>query len=72
MGSSANAVCPTAFLRSVLACGAVHFSQPLFKDLGVGPGCSVLGGLAALCVLGVAWLYIYGGKLRAKSKFTGF
>lgn len=61
-----------AFLRSVLACAAVHFSQPLFEHLGVGPGCSVLGGLAGLCVLGVVGLYLYGAKLRAKSKFAGF
>lgn len=60
----------TAFLRSVLACSAVHFAQPLFNNLGVSVGCSVLGVLTAACFFGLLALWYYGAKLRARSKFA--
>ncbi|KAI5460576.1 cycloheximide resistance protein [Mariannaea sp. PMI_226] len=69
---SASLFAANSFLRSVLACGAVHFSQPLFKNLGVGAGCSVLGGLTALGIFGVFGLWYFGARMRTKSKFTMF
>jgi MFS transporter, DHA1 family, multidrug resistance protein len=58
------------FTRSTLACGAIHFSRPLYGNLGVGRGCSLLGGLTGGCIIGVFVLFFYGDKLRARSKFA--
>lgn len=56
--------------RSALAAGAIIFARPLFINLGVGRGVSILGGLAAGGVVGMFVLYFYGAKLRARSKFA--
>lgn len=53
-----------------MAAGAIHFSSPLFYNLGVGPGVSLLGGLTVMGVIGVWVLYLFGAKLRARSKFA--
>ena len=58
------------FLRSALATGAIHFSYPLFHNLGVDRGVSLLAGLAAGCSVGVYVLFFFGAKLRAKSRFA--
>jgi DHA1 family multidrug resistance protein-like MFS transporter len=58
------------FLRSAMACGAIHFSQPLFNNLGVGNGCAILGSLAAACAFGFFGLWHLGPKLRARSRFA--
>jgi MFS transporter, DHA1 family, multidrug resistance protein len=56
--------------RSCLAAGSIIFARPLYINLGVGRGISILGGLSAGCVLGIFALYYYGAKLRARSKFA--
>ncbi len=56
--------------RSALAAGAIIFARPLFINLGVGRGVSVLAGLAAGGVMGMWCLYYYGAKLRARSRFA--
>jgi DHA1 family multidrug resistance protein-like MFS transporter len=58
------------FMRSLLACGAVLFSRPLFINLGVAPGVSLLAGLTMGCVLGMFALYFLGATLRARSRFA--
>jgi DHA1 family multidrug resistance protein-like MFS transporter len=58
------------FIRSTLAAGAVHFSRPLYVNLGIGRGSSILGGLCCGCIFGVYALYWYGATLRARSKFA--
>ncbi|KAF4247572.1 hypothetical protein CNMCM8980_007210 [Aspergillus fumigatiaffinis] len=58
------------FMRSALACGAILFSRPLYINLGVGPGISLLAGLTVGCIGGIFALYYYGAKLRARSRFT--
>lgn len=58
------------FFRSALACGSVLFGRPLFINLGIGKGVSVLGGLSTLGVIGMFTLYYTGAKLRARSKFA--
>ncbi|KAE8141021.1 MFS general substrate transporter [Aspergillus pseudotamarii] len=57
------------FMRSAFACGAVVFSRPLFGNLGVGGGCSLLAGLTVLCIGGIYLLRFYGGFLRRRSRF---
>lgn len=56
--------------RSALAFAAVLYGTPMYTGLGVGGGCSLLGGLTALCILGLFGLYFYGKKLRARSRFS--
>ncbi|KAF2733533.1 benomyl/methotrexate resistance protein [Polyplosphaeria fusca] len=58
------------FFRSALAAGAIHFSYPMFHNLGVGRGVSILGGLTVGCSIGVYYLYFFGAKLRARSRFA--
>lgn len=58
------------FTRSALAAGAIHFSYPMFHNLGVDRGISLLAGLTVGCSAGVYVLYFFGHKLRAKSRFA--
>ncbi|KAJ5102524.1 hypothetical protein N7532_003053 [Penicillium argentinense] len=67
---AASVFAATDFTRSAFACGAVIFSRPLYVNLGIGPGCSLLAGLTIGCVLGIHVLYRYGEALRLRSKFV--
>ncbi|KAJ5786900.1 major facilitator superfamily domain-containing protein [Penicillium pulvis] len=58
------------FFRSALACGSVMFAHPLFGNLGVARGTSLLGGLSVIGIVGIWLLYFYGSRLRALSKFA--
>ncbi|KAL8916718.1 MAG: hypothetical protein Q9172_006173 [Xanthocarpia lactea] len=58
------------FFRSSLACAAILFARPLFINMGVAKGTSLLGGLSVLGVLGMWALWLMGAKLRARSKFA--
>ncbi|KAJ1020564.1 hypothetical protein NDA13_005879 [Ustilago tritici] len=67
---AASLLAANNFCRSTLAAGFVMSGHPLFKNLGVGPGVSLLAGLTVLCVPALLLLYKYGELLRSKSKFT--
>ncbi|CAI7566135.1 unnamed protein product [Penicillium manginii] len=67
---AASVFAATDFTRSAFACGAVIFSRPLYVNLGIGPGCSLLAGLTIGCVVGIYVLYHYGEALRLRSKFV--
>ncbi|KAL6713226.1 hypothetical protein ACLMJK_009347 [Lecanora helva] len=58
------------FFRSALACGSIMFAKPLFGNLGVSKGVSLLGGLSCIGVIGMFALYFMGASLRARSKFA--
>lgn len=58
------------FFRSALACGSILFARPLFINLGVGRGVSLLAGLSTLGIVGMFTLYFTGARLRARSKFA--
>lgn len=57
-------------LRSTFAAGAILFARPLYVNLGVDRGISVLGGLSVLGIIGLCYLYINGEKLRKRSTFA--
>ena len=57
-------------VRSSMAVGSIHFSLPLFHNLGVGRAASLLGGLLFIGVIGVFTLYMKGSWLRNKSRFA--
>ena len=56
--------------RSTLAAGAVLFSRPLYVNLGIGSGVSLLAALITACIAGVFVLFYYGDRLRARSRFS--
>lgn len=58
------------FFRSALACGSVLFAHPLYGNLGVAKGTSLLGGLSVIGIIGIWLLYFYGSRLRSLSKFA--
>ncbi|KAL9007487.1 MAG: hypothetical protein Q9173_007257 [Seirophora scorigena] len=58
------------FFRSSFACASILFARPLFLNLGVGKGVSLLGGLSFLGVVGIWVLWWMGARLRARSKFA--
>ena len=58
------------FCRSALAAGSIIFAYPLYVNLGIGRGVTILGGLSAGGVAGIWALYLFGAKLRARSKFA--
>ena len=58
------------FTRSALAAGSIHFSYPMFHNLGVDKGVTLLAGLTIGCSVGVYVLYFFGERLRAKSRFA--
>ena len=58
------------FARSALASGAILFARPLYINLGVGQGVSLLAGLTVGCVGGIFALWRFGGRLRERSRFA--
>jgi hypothetical protein len=67
---AASAVSANTFLRSIFAFGLPLAARPMFTNLGVGPACSILGGVATLA-LPVPLLFMrYGLRLRRMSKFA--
>jgi len=58
------------FARSSVAAGAIHFSRPLFHNLGVGEGVSLLAGLTVGGIIGIFALWKFGAVLRARSRFA--
>jgi DHA1 family multidrug resistance protein-like MFS transporter len=58
------------FCRSALAVGAIHFAGPLYGNLGVGKGVSILGGVSVLGMVGMWVLWAKGAGLRARSSFA--
>ncbi len=57
-------------LRSSFATAAILFGRPLYLNLGIGKGCSLLAAISAIGVAGFWYLYLHGDKLRKRSKFT--
>lgn len=58
------------FFRSALACGSIMFARPLFINLGIGKGVSLLASLSCLGIVGMFVLYYTGARLRSRSKFA--
>ncbi|KAK9364669.1 major facilitator superfamily domain-containing protein [Lipomyces kononenkoae] len=58
------------FCRSAFASGSIIFATPMYLNLGISRGISLLGGLSVIGIVGMYILYFYGANLRARSKFA--
>ncbi|KAF8859146.1 hypothetical protein BDZ45DRAFT_704406 [Acephala macrosclerotiorum] len=56
--------------RFAMTAGSILYALPLFVNLGIGKGVSVLAGLSTLGIFGMVAIYLTGAKLRARSKFA--
>ncbi|KAF7194201.1 Cycloheximide resistance protein [Pseudocercospora fuligena] len=56
--------------RALLAAAAILFSIPMFENLGVDWGVSLLGFLTVACAVGIYVLFFFGANLRKRSKFA--
>jgi MFS transporter, DHA1 family, multidrug resistance protein len=56
--------------RSGIAVGSVAFARPLFVNLGVARGVTLLGGFSVVGIFGTTAIYVFGKQLRARSKFA--
>jgi DHA1 family multidrug resistance protein-like MFS transporter len=56
--------------RSSMACGSIIFARPLFLNVGIAEGVTLLGGLSVVGIIGTITIYYYGAALRARSKFA--
>lgn len=53
-----------------MAAGAILFARPLYLNLGIGQGISLLAAFMVACVGGIWVLYFCGATLRARSRFA--
>ncbi|KAJ9157598.1 MFS general substrate transporter [Pleurostoma richardsiae] len=67
---AASAVAANTFLRSCFAGAFPLVVTPLYHNIGVGPGSSITGGFAALLIPVPYVFYIYGKRIRARSKWS--
>lgn len=67
---AASLLAANGLSRSVMGTAGVLYAPPLFEALGVGGGISLLAGLTLLCCGGLWFLYIFGARLRARSRFS--
>ncbi|KAK4506119.1 hypothetical protein PRZ48_004084 [Zasmidium cellare] len=56
--------------RALFAAACVLFARPMFVNIGIGPGTSILAGVAVGCIFGIFGLWKYGAALRARSTFA--
>lgn len=67
---AASLLAANALSRSAFASAATLFAPYMFRGMGVAGGVSLLAGLMVLCCVGLNFLYFFGAKLRARSKFA--
>ena len=58
------------FFRGAFACGSILLAHPIYQNLSIAKGTSLLGGLSSIGILGMWLLFFYGAKLRALSTFA--
>lgn len=68
--SAASAIAANTFLRSFVAAGFPLFSRQMFNNLKIQWAGTLLGCLATAMVPIPVCFYLFGKKLRARSKFS--
>lgn len=67
---AASAIAGNTFLRSLCGAGFPLFSQAMFSGMGIQWASTLLGCVAAALVPIPVMFYLYGHKIRAKSRFA--
>ncbi|EMR66766.1 hypothetical protein MGN70_012336 [Eutypa lata] len=67
---AASAIAGNTFLRSLCGAGFPLFSSYMFNGMGIQWAATLLGCVAAVLVPIPVIFYLYGAKIRAKSKFA--
>jgi DHA1 family multidrug resistance protein-like MFS transporter len=67
---AASLLAANALSRSIFAFGAILYAPFMFRSMGVKGGVSLLAGLTILCGGGLNFLYFFGDRLRARSRFA--
>ncbi|KAG4217855.1 hypothetical protein PC116_g33665 [Phytophthora cactorum] len=67
---AASAIAGNTFLRSLCGAGFPLFATYMFNGLGIQWAATLLGCVAAILVPIPVLFYLYGHKIRAKSKFA--
>lgn len=58
------------FTRSTMAAGFVQFTRVMYVKLNIDRGVTLLAGLSLLGLIGHYGLFMFGDRLRARSRFT--
>lgn len=66
---AASAIAANTVCRSAAGAASPLFTTYMYNALGVGGGCSLIGGVATLLAIIPFLFYKYGAQLRAKSAF---
>ena len=67
---AASAVAANTILRSAVGAAAPLFTNRMFDRLGVGPGGSLVGGVAVLLAVIPFAFHRWGERIRARSRFA--
>ncbi|KAF4122993.1 Major Facilitator Superfamily [Geosmithia morbida] len=68
--NAASAVAANTFLRSVFAAALPLVVGPMYHNIGIGPGMSIMGGFATLLIPVPYVFFIYGKRIRARYKWS--
>ncbi|CAO1605739.1 hypothetical protein XANCAGTX0491_009245 [Xanthoria calcicola] len=67
---SASALASVTLIRYVAAGGSVEYAIPFYTNLGVPWTCTILGAISALCVPLPYLFFVFGPKIRNRSKYA--
>ncbi|GAA6049690.1 hypothetical protein JCM3770_004410 [Rhodotorula araucariae] len=68
--TAASVLAGNDLVRSSMAAGFPLFGAPFFNNLGVGPACSLLAALNIVFIIPLFFLFKFGDRLRARSKYS--
>ncbi|KAM0788476.1 hypothetical protein ACM66B_001609 [Microbotryomycetes sp. NB124-2] len=67
---ASSALASNALARASFGAAFPLFGRAFYDNLGLGPACSLLGGLSVLMIVPLYLLYRYGDRVRARSKWV--
>lgn len=56
--------------RSAVAFAGILWSHPLYNNLGVAYGMTIIACCCVFCTIGIFSIYLFGHRLRARSRFA--
>ncbi|KAL8852794.1 MAG: hypothetical protein Q9221_002303 [Calogaya cf. arnoldii] len=67
---SASALASVTLIRYVAAGGSVEYAIPFYTNVGVPWTCTILGAISALCVPLPYLFFVFGPRVRKRSKYA--